>query len=172
MLCSASKLIWLSLSFSGPLMVIVEYCKYGNLSNYLRGKRGDFIAYKVRKWDFSQSQGRESTTTDKSWIYSALAPKLLGVSRGTWFSLHISICTSKKRDFFYFIFSPHFKLYKQEEGFIFFSPAGSHCCPLLAPPKELVASTQTLQSTWKRGNYLWDTSQHREGNKIVVKNWH
>uniref|UniRef100_A0A8C6N8T2 receptor protein-tyrosine kinase n=1 Tax=Melopsittacus undulatus TaxID=13146 RepID=A0A8C6N8T2_MELUD len=27
----------------GPLMVIVEYCKYGNLSNYLRGKRGDFI---------------------------------------------------------------------------------------------------------------------------------
>uniref|UniRef100_A0A8B9Q7Q4 Protein kinase domain-containing protein n=1 Tax=Apteryx owenii TaxID=8824 RepID=A0A8B9Q7Q4_APTOW len=24
-------------------MVIVEYCKYGNLSNYLRGKRGDFI---------------------------------------------------------------------------------------------------------------------------------
>ncbi|NXY49116.1 VGFR4 factor, partial [Ceuthmochares aereus] len=30
----------------GPLMVIVEYCKYGNLSNYLRGKRGDFVAYK------------------------------------------------------------------------------------------------------------------------------
>uniref|UniRef100_A0A8C3HMN1 Protein kinase domain-containing protein n=1 Tax=Chrysemys picta bellii TaxID=8478 RepID=A0A8C3HMN1_CHRPI len=24
-------------------MVIVEYCKYGNLSNYLRGKRGDFV---------------------------------------------------------------------------------------------------------------------------------
>uniref|UniRef100_A0A8C9RR54 receptor protein-tyrosine kinase n=1 Tax=Scleropages formosus TaxID=113540 RepID=A0A8C9RR54_SCLFO len=32
----------------GPLMVIVEYCKYGNLSNYLRSKRGDFIVYKVR----------------------------------------------------------------------------------------------------------------------------
>ncbi|XP_069066777.1 vascular endothelial growth factor receptor kdr-like isoform X2 [Pleurodeles waltl] len=30
----------------GPLMVIVEYCKYGNLSNYLRSKRGDFIIYK------------------------------------------------------------------------------------------------------------------------------
>ncbi|XP_078496229.1 vascular endothelial growth factor receptor kdr-like isoform X2 [Lissotriton helveticus] len=30
----------------GPLMVIVEYCKYGNLSNYLRSKRGDFITYK------------------------------------------------------------------------------------------------------------------------------
>ncbi|XP_069468649.1 vascular endothelial growth factor receptor kdr-like isoform X2 [Ambystoma mexicanum] len=30
----------------GPLMVIVEYCKYGNLSYYLRSKRGDFITYK------------------------------------------------------------------------------------------------------------------------------
>ncbi|XP_039224063.1 vascular endothelial growth factor receptor kdr-like isoform X2 [Crotalus tigris] len=30
----------------GPLMVIVEYCKYGNLSNYLRGKRADFIICK------------------------------------------------------------------------------------------------------------------------------
>ncbi|XP_043913664.1 vascular endothelial growth factor receptor kdr-like isoform X2 [Protopterus annectens] len=30
----------------GPLMMIVEYCKYGNLSNYLRSKRGDFIIYK------------------------------------------------------------------------------------------------------------------------------
>lgn len=32
---------------SGPLMIIVEYCKYGNLSNYLRSKRGDFVVYKV-----------------------------------------------------------------------------------------------------------------------------
>ncbi|KAG7465088.1 hypothetical protein MATL_G00172480 [Megalops atlanticus] len=30
----------------GPLMIIVEFCKYGNLSNYLRSKRGDFIVYK------------------------------------------------------------------------------------------------------------------------------
>ncbi|KAI1898087.1 hypothetical protein AGOR_G00068730 [Albula goreensis] len=30
----------------GPLMIIVEFCKYGNLSNYLRGKRSDFIVYK------------------------------------------------------------------------------------------------------------------------------
>ncbi|KAG8003939.1 Vascular endothelial growth factor receptor kdr-like [Nibea albiflora] len=30
----------------GPLMMIVEFCKYGNLSNYLRGKREDFIVYK------------------------------------------------------------------------------------------------------------------------------
>lgn len=27
--------------------MIVEFCKYGNLSNYLRGKRDDFIVYKV-----------------------------------------------------------------------------------------------------------------------------
>ncbi|KAF6090774.1 hypothetical protein HJG60_012164 [Phyllostomus discolor] len=31
----------------GPLMVIVEFCKYGNLADFLRGKRGDFIASKV-----------------------------------------------------------------------------------------------------------------------------
>ncbi|XP_033993630.1 vascular endothelial growth factor receptor kdr-like [Trematomus bernacchii] len=30
----------------GPLMMIVEFCKYGNLSNYLRGKREDFLVYK------------------------------------------------------------------------------------------------------------------------------
>lgn len=33
--------------FTGPLMMIVEFCKYGNLSNYLRSKRDDFIVYKV-----------------------------------------------------------------------------------------------------------------------------
>ncbi|KAM4732924.1 LOW QUALITY PROTEIN: vascular endothelial growth factor receptor kdr-like [Anableps anableps] len=30
----------------GPLMMIVEFCKYGNLSNYLRTKREDFLVYK------------------------------------------------------------------------------------------------------------------------------
>uniref|UniRef100_A0AAZ3PMF4 Vascular endothelial growth factor receptor 3 n=1 Tax=Oncorhynchus tshawytscha TaxID=74940 RepID=A0AAZ3PMF4_ONCTS len=33
---------------SGPLMVVVEYCKYGNLSNYLRAKREFFLPYRVR----------------------------------------------------------------------------------------------------------------------------
>lgn len=28
-------------------MMIVEFCKYGNLSNYLRSRRDDFIVYKV-----------------------------------------------------------------------------------------------------------------------------
>uniref|UniRef100_A0A663EFR4 receptor protein-tyrosine kinase n=1 Tax=Aquila chrysaetos chrysaetos TaxID=223781 RepID=A0A663EFR4_AQUCH len=32
----------------GPLMVIVEYCKFGNLSAYLRSKRSEFVPYKVR----------------------------------------------------------------------------------------------------------------------------
>ncbi|MGH0139127.1 UNVERIFIED_CONTAM: hypothetical protein FKN15_068848 [Acipenser sinensis] len=33
---------------NGPLMVIVEYCKYGNLSNYLRTKREGFLPYRDR----------------------------------------------------------------------------------------------------------------------------
>lgn len=33
----------------GPLMVIVEYCKYGNLSNFLRAKREFFLPYRVSK---------------------------------------------------------------------------------------------------------------------------
>uniref|UniRef100_A0A3B5RFK6 receptor protein-tyrosine kinase n=1 Tax=Xiphophorus maculatus TaxID=8083 RepID=A0A3B5RFK6_XIPMA len=32
----------------GPLMVIVEYCKHGNLSSYLKSKRGEYSPYKVR----------------------------------------------------------------------------------------------------------------------------
>ncbi|XP_048365783.1 vascular endothelial growth factor receptor 2 isoform X2 [Sphaerodactylus townsendi] len=32
----------------GPLMVIVEYCKFGNLSVYLRSKRSDFVPYKTK----------------------------------------------------------------------------------------------------------------------------
>lgn len=31
----------------GPLMVIVEFCKYGNLSNFLRAKREAFSPYAV-----------------------------------------------------------------------------------------------------------------------------
>ncbi|CAL8356421.1 unnamed protein product [Merluccius merluccius] len=33
----------------GPLMMIVEFCKYGNLSNYLRSRRGDFVVYKSQE---------------------------------------------------------------------------------------------------------------------------
>ena len=33
--------------YSGPLMVIVEYCKNGNLSSYLKSKRGEYSPFKV-----------------------------------------------------------------------------------------------------------------------------
>uniref|UniRef100_A0ACB8FX14 Uncharacterized protein n=1 Tax=Sphaerodactylus townsendi TaxID=933632 RepID=A0ACB8FX14_9SAUR len=48
----------------GPLMVIVEYCKYGNLSNYLRGKRGDFIACKPQEHSDSGEKGLEESISD------------------------------------------------------------------------------------------------------------
>ncbi|NP_001182599.1 vascular endothelial growth factor receptor 2 precursor [Oryctolagus cuniculus] len=32
----------------GPLMVIVEFCKFGNLSAYLRSKRSEFVPYKTK----------------------------------------------------------------------------------------------------------------------------
>lgn len=51
---------WTFTVFLGPLMVIVEYCKYGNLSNYLRGKRGDFIAYKVKKLKLQASPSHKA----------------------------------------------------------------------------------------------------------------
>ncbi|XP_069842670.1 vascular endothelial growth factor receptor kdr-like [Dendropsophus ebraccatus] len=53
----------------GPLMVIVEYCKHGNLSNYLRSKRGDFIAYK--------SQEAEKTADDSNSDLSDLIKRRL-----------------------------------------------------------------------------------------------
>ncbi|XP_022058720.2 vascular endothelial growth factor receptor 2 isoform X2 [Acanthochromis polyacanthus] len=35
----------------GPLMVIVEYCKHGNLSSYLKSKRGEYSPYKRKRVD-------------------------------------------------------------------------------------------------------------------------
>lgn len=46
--CHDERLNKLSVS-PGPLMVIVEYCKYGNLSNFLRAKREFFLPYRVLK---------------------------------------------------------------------------------------------------------------------------
>ncbi|XP_074863562.1 vascular endothelial growth factor receptor kdr-like [Carettochelys insculpta] len=48
----------------GPLMVIVEYCKYGNLSNYLRGKRGDFIAYKSQENSEQTEKSLDESNSD------------------------------------------------------------------------------------------------------------
>uniref|UniRef100_A0AAQ5XVF3 Vascular endothelial growth factor receptor 3 n=1 Tax=Amphiprion ocellaris TaxID=80972 RepID=A0AAQ5XVF3_AMPOC len=38
---------------NGPLMVVVEYCKYGNLSNFLRAKREFFLPYRSSSAAFS-----------------------------------------------------------------------------------------------------------------------
>lgn len=46
--CHDNTINQLSVS-SGPLMVIVEYCKYGNLSNFLRAKREFFLPYRVSR---------------------------------------------------------------------------------------------------------------------------
>uniref|UniRef100_A0A8C1XFR2 Vascular endothelial growth factor receptor 3 n=1 Tax=Cyprinus carpio TaxID=7962 RepID=A0A8C1XFR2_CYPCA len=52
---------------NGPLMVIVEYCKYGNLSNFLRAKREFFLPYRVRQMieagQVSQHDRQPSTTS-------------------------------------------------------------------------------------------------------------
>ncbi|TNM87531.1 hypothetical protein fugu_005752 [Takifugu bimaculatus] len=40
----------------GPLMVIVEYCKHGNLSSYLKSKRGEYSPYRRKRVD-SQKWG-------------------------------------------------------------------------------------------------------------------
>ncbi|KAM4586251.1 vascular endothelial growth factor receptor 3 [Fundulus diaphanus] len=52
---------------NGPLMVVVEYCKYGNLSNFLRAKREFFLPYRDRS-PKTQSQMRrmiEAGQTDQ-----------------------------------------------------------------------------------------------------------
>lgn len=46
---SVKALYLLSISFSGPLMVIVEYCKHGNLSTYLKSKREQYSPFKVNE---------------------------------------------------------------------------------------------------------------------------
>uniref|UniRef100_A0AAR2J758 Vascular endothelial growth factor receptor 3 n=1 Tax=Pygocentrus nattereri TaxID=42514 RepID=A0AAR2J758_PYGNA len=58
---------------NGPLMVVVEYCKYGNLSNYLRAKREFFLPYRVRwmcsavsPYSPTQLQGKSSPDSTPS----------------------------------------------------------------------------------------------------------
>ncbi|XP_040040692.2 vascular endothelial growth factor receptor 2 isoform X1 [Gasterosteus aculeatus] len=43
----------------GPLMVIVEYCKHGNLSSYLKSKRGEYSPYKRRRVDSQRWKAEE-----------------------------------------------------------------------------------------------------------------
>uniref|UniRef100_A0A669E8Z1 receptor protein-tyrosine kinase n=1 Tax=Oreochromis niloticus TaxID=8128 RepID=A0A669E8Z1_ORENI len=48
----------------GPLMVIVEYCKHGNLSSYLKSKRGEYSPYKIAQLDICTG------TTSYLFLYS------------------------------------------------------------------------------------------------------
>uniref|UniRef100_A0A8C3A4C5 Vascular endothelial growth factor receptor 3 n=1 Tax=Cyclopterus lumpus TaxID=8103 RepID=A0A8C3A4C5_CYCLU len=63
---------------NGPLMVIVEYCKYGNLSNFLRAKREFFLPYRDRS-PKTQSQVRRMIEAGRI-DQRALGPRLFNFS--------------------------------------------------------------------------------------------
>lgn len=48
----------------GPLMVIVEYCKHGNLSSYLKSKRGEYSPYKRKRVDSQRWAAAEEDVTE------------------------------------------------------------------------------------------------------------
>ncbi|XP_068449123.1 vascular endothelial growth factor receptor 2 isoform X2 [Clinocottus analis] len=48
----------------GPLMVIVEYCKHGNLSSYLKSKRGEYSPYKRKRADSQKWASAEEDLTE------------------------------------------------------------------------------------------------------------
>uniref|UniRef100_A0A673W0T6 receptor protein-tyrosine kinase n=1 Tax=Salmo trutta TaxID=8032 RepID=A0A673W0T6_SALTR len=62
-----------------PLMVIVEYCKHGNLSSYLKSKRGEYSPFKRRRPRSGQWERMEEDVTEGD----------LGLGTST----HLDICT-------------------------------------------------------------------------------
>lgn len=48
----------------GPLMVIVEYCKHGNLSSYLKSKRGEYSPYKRKRVNSQRWMSAEEDVTE------------------------------------------------------------------------------------------------------------
>uniref|UniRef100_A0A1A8S2T1 receptor protein-tyrosine kinase n=1 Tax=Nothobranchius rachovii TaxID=451742 RepID=A0A1A8S2T1_9TELE len=48
----------------GPLMVIVEYCKNGNLSSYLKSKRGEYSPYKRKRVNSQRWASVEEDVTE------------------------------------------------------------------------------------------------------------
>uniref|UniRef100_A0A8C1RQ74 receptor protein-tyrosine kinase n=1 Tax=Cyprinus carpio TaxID=7962 RepID=A0A8C1RQ74_CYPCA len=63
----------------GPLMVIVEYCKHGNLSSYLKSKRGEYSPYKVNS---IITYTRLDICTGTSFGYSDLISYSFQVAKG------------------------------------------------------------------------------------------
>ncbi|XP_053486492.1 vascular endothelial growth factor receptor kdr-like [Ictalurus furcatus] len=80
----------------GPLMIIVEYCKYGNLSNYLRSKRGDFVVYKSQDGKaLLQSSGCELSELLKRRLESVAST---GSSASSGFIEDKSYCDSEEEE--------------------------------------------------------------------------
>lgn len=49
-------------------MVIVEFCKFGNLSTYLRGKRSEFVPYKVCHFLQEPWSGKQRKSQSATWV--------------------------------------------------------------------------------------------------------
>lgn len=101
LLCAAQN----TLSFCpGPLMVIVEYCKYGNLSNYLKSKRNFFCPNKVRRqMPLVGFILPNVSNVDVSLWAGLLKPssikgekRFLGAAHLTYYNIRCGICCAKK----------------------------------------------------------------------------
>ncbi|XP_072293233.1 vascular endothelial growth factor receptor kdr-like isoform X2 [Eucyclogobius newberryi] len=79
----------------GPLMMIVEFCKYGNLSNYLRSKRDDFIVYKKQDGKVLSGSGCELSELMKRRLESVAST---GSSASSGFIEDKSYCDSEEEE--------------------------------------------------------------------------
>ncbi|XP_044061818.1 vascular endothelial growth factor receptor kdr-like [Siniperca chuatsi] len=79
----------------GPLMMIVEFCKYGNLSNYLRSKRDDFIVYKSQDGKVMSGSGCELSELMKRRLESVAST---GSSASSGFIEDKSYCDSEEEE--------------------------------------------------------------------------
>ncbi|MEQ2161693.1 hypothetical protein GOODEAATRI_012159, partial [Goodea atripinnis] len=80
----------------GPLMMIVEFCKYGNLSNYLRSKRDDFLVYKRQDGKVvSAGSGCELSELMKRRLESVAST---GSSASSGFNEEKSFCDSEEEE--------------------------------------------------------------------------
>uniref|UniRef100_A0A3B4B042 receptor protein-tyrosine kinase n=1 Tax=Periophthalmus magnuspinnatus TaxID=409849 RepID=A0A3B4B042_9GOBI len=79
----------------GPLMMIVEFCKYGNLSNYLRSKRDDFIVYKNQDGKVVSGSGCELSELMKRRLESVAST---GSSASSGFIEDKSYCDSEEEE--------------------------------------------------------------------------
>lgn len=79
----------------GQLMMIVEFCKYGNLSIYLRGKRDDFIVYKNQDGNVGSGSDCELSELMKRRLESVAST---GSSASSGFIEDKSYCDSEEEE--------------------------------------------------------------------------